>query len=326
MRLLGSVKTRSEQVGAGWSLPFGHDMDSHYHLLPRSGTYRNTNPDFDYLHTTNVLGFVGPMPSEEKRGRRIVFLGDSFTEGVGAASPDSSFPKLVQDLLVRQYPDAAVEGLNFGVGGSDVVFAAKYLQDSIAHLRPDLVVMMFNNSDVHDIIQRGGWERFLADGTTRFNRGPWFLPLFRYSHLFRLVVVNGAGYDAELLMHRAQLRAEMEKGVDIAVATAAEARRMSDGMGADFLFVLMPFCGELTHQRNEVSVQFDAMADALRVKQVPALNLFDTMSVVIDRRNAHQYAWWRHDGHYKHTGYLLMARIIANSAPVQSLFSARTKP
>lgn len=320
VRSLGNVKTFSERAGAGWSHNYSHETDSHYHLHPRSSAYHNSNSEFSYLHTTNALGCVGPMPETEKKGKRIVFFGDSFTEGVGAASPDSSCPKLLEDILSRQYPDEIIEVLNFGVGGNDVVFAAKYLMDSTARFQPDLVIMMFNNTDVFDIIQRGGWERFQKDGTTRCRSGPWFLPLFRYSHLVRLVVVNGLKYDAELLMPRTEVQAEIERAHDIAVTTAMEAKHISNGMEADFLFVLMPFWTELTNQRKEVSKQFTSMTDGLNERHVNTLNLFETMSVIIDHENFEHYSWWKYDGHYKHTGYPLMAEIIANSPQVQQLF------
>lgn len=320
VRSTGSAKTFSEKAGAGWSHNFGYDTDSHYHLHPRSSSYHNSNPEFDYLHTTNALGYVGPLPETEKKGKRIVFIGDSFTEGVGALSPDSSCPKLLQDILRRQYPDVGVEVLNFGVGGNDVVFAAKYLEDSTARFQPDLVIMMYNNSDVFDIIQRGGWERFQEDGTTRFRSGPWFLPLFRYSHLVRLIVVNGLKYDAELLVPRTEVQAEIERVYEIAVATAVKAKYISHGMESDFLLVLMPFWIELTNQRKEVSKQFASMSEGLTEGHVNTLNLFETMSQTIDHDNFEHYSWWRYDGHFKHTGYLLMAEIIANSPHVQQLF------
>lgn len=321
IRALGDMRTFSEIAGNEYSSSFGHDNDHHYRLHRPNYSYRNSTPDFDFEHTTNSLGFVGPMPEKEKRGRRIVFFGDSFAEGVGASSPDSSSPKLLQDILGVRYPKTHTEVLNFGIGGSDVVFATKYMQDSTPRFAPDLVILMYNNSDVFDLIQRGGKERFRPDGTTRFRKGPWFLPLFRYSHLVRLIVVNGLRYDAELLIPNSEVPAQIEWAWGQAVNSGIEAKQICDAMGADFLFVLMPFWTELTNQRNEVSKQFSTMTEALNSEGVPTLNLYDSMSQVINQDNFTYYSWWKHDGHFKHTGYQLMARIMAESESVRSLYT-----
>jgi lysophospholipase L1-like esterase len=321
LRASGVMRTRSEMAGIGWSVEYGCHPDNLYRIYPPNYSFRNSNPDFDFEHTTNALGFVGPMPDKVKQGRRIIFFGDSFAEGVGAASPDSSCPKLLQGILGMRYSDTHTEVLNFGVGGSDVIYATKYLRDSTARFSPDLVILMYNNSDVFDIIQRGGKERFQADGTTRFRSGPWFLPLFRYSHLVRLIVVNGFQYDAELLIPNSEVKAEIEWSWGQAIAGGIEAKQICDEMGADFLFVLMPFWTELTNQRAEVSKQFSYMREALDCAGVPTLNLYDSMSQVINRDNFTYYSWWKHDGHFKRTGYQLMAGIVADSEPVWSIYS-----
>jgi len=314
------MRTFAEIEGKSWNSNYGATVDQYYHLLPRSTFYYNSNPEFSYKHVVNALGFVAPMPGEEKIGKRIVFLGDSFAEGVGAASPDSSCPKLLQDLLNRQFGSESTEVLNFGVGGSDVVFTTKYLEDSTARFSPDLVIMMFNNTDIYDLVQRGGRERFLADGTVAFSSGPWFLALVKYSHLVRLIVVNGFGYDSELWIQKHTLPHAVNWALGESIDNAKLAQEISTRMGANFLFVLMPFGSELASKRQEIPLQFLRMQQQLETEGVHTLNLWDGMAQHINQSNFTAYSWWRYDGHYKHTGYQLMAEILASDQNVTQLF------
>jgi lysophospholipase L1-like esterase len=313
LRVSGVTKTWSERWVHGWTNQYGVQLPHHYHLFAPDISFRNANPEFDYLHTTNKLGYVGPLPDADKIGERIVFIGDSFTEGVGASSPDSSCPKLFQNILRRNYPQEAFEVLNFGVGGNDVVYATKYLMDSTARFNPDLVIMMFNSTDISDIAQRGGWDRFMMDGTTRFQRGPWFLPLFRHLHLFRLLIINGLKYDSELLIPKERVEQTIRNALEESVSTAIKADSLVRGFGAEFLFVLMPTGHELATHRERTSIQFMGVQQTLENHNINVLNLWEVMAKNVNSDNVERYSW-THDGHYKHTGYLMIAEIIASSS------------
>ena len=160
LRGFGNLRTMSEVAGLGYGSRYDIEWDSYYRMHPPLTTYHNLTGDFDYIHRTNKLGFVGPVTEERKSGFRIAVLGDSFTEGVGAMSPDSSYPALLDGLLQSRYPHLRPEVFNFGIGGSDVVFETRYLLDSISQFLPDLVIMTYNCSDITDIALLGGEERF----------------------------------------------------------------------------------------------------------------------------------------------------------------------
>jgi hypothetical protein len=136
LRLLGTQRTFVEEKGNGYQSSFGITADSHYCIYEPYLNHRHTNQDFSYAISANKHGFVGATTTEKKTRFRIAVLGDSFTEGVGALSPDSSYPALLENLLAAQYPNLNAEVLNFGVGGSDVVFETRYLIDSMAQFAP----------------------------------------------------------------------------------------------------------------------------------------------------------------------------------------------
>ncbi|HKQ32281.1 MAG TPA: SGNH/GDSL hydrolase family protein, partial [Thermodesulfobacteriota bacterium] len=96
---------------------------------------------------TNNMGFRGRDIAEKKPGTyRIVMLGDSFTmgEGVGDAS---TFPLLVEEYLNatggRKY-----EVINLGVESYAPILEYSLLKRVIRDLRPDMVVLNFDMSDM----------------------------------------------------------------------------------------------------------------------------------------------------------------------------------
>jgi lysophospholipase L1-like esterase len=76
---------------------------------------------------------------------RIVALGSSSTEGVGASAPDRTYPAVLQALLARDLPEQ-VAVLNHGIGGEDVDDMMRRLPGVIAE-RPDLVIWQTGSND-----------------------------------------------------------------------------------------------------------------------------------------------------------------------------------
>ena len=69
-----------------------------------------------------------------------------------------------------------------GVSGSDPWYAYTQLRYQLLPLHPTHVIMAVNGTDITDIIFRGGMERFHADGTTHYRKGPvveFFFPLLK---------------------------------------------------------------------------------------------------------------------------------------------------
>lgn len=136
----------------------------------------------------------------------------------------------------------------------------------------------------------------------------------------RLIVVNGFGYDSELWMSKDNVAKEREWALNEAIAHAIRAKKASNQMGAEFLFVLMPFGTELAYQRQEVQDQFQGMMSKLKNHGVRSLNLRDGMAPHINQENFKEFSWWKYEGHYKHTGYLLMAQLIVSTSEVKALY------
>ena len=101
---------------------------------------------------TNRWGHTGG-PVDLERGterRRVLFLGDSFTEGF-AVDADEVFTHLLQERI------PGLEAINTGVACYGTVQQFIYLRDQGLRFRPDHVVLMFFENDLDD------------------NTRPWFL-------------------------------------------------------------------------------------------------------------------------------------------------------
>ena len=77
----------------------------------------------------------------------IVFLGDSFTQGVLLPIPQAGFPFLVERLLREAYPEETVRVANFGWASSSPVVQARQLAKLGPTYKPDLVVQVFDMTD-----------------------------------------------------------------------------------------------------------------------------------------------------------------------------------
>lgn len=116
---------------------------------------------------------------------RIVALGSSSTAGAGASAPDRTYPHRLQAELRRHWPAVAVQVLNQGIGGEDVVEMLARLERDVLLLRPALVVWQLG---VNAALRRQDIAEFrlrLDEGLARMRaagaevvlmdsqRGPW---------------------------------------------------------------------------------------------------------------------------------------------------------
>jgi acyl-CoA thioesterase I len=99
-----------------------------------------------------VPAHMPPLPrfsrAVREEGRvRIVAIGSSSTEGVGASGPAENYPSQLRDLLEEALPVEAVEVVNLGVGGETAAETALRLRDDIPRLDPDLVLWQVGAND-----------------------------------------------------------------------------------------------------------------------------------------------------------------------------------
>jgi hypothetical protein len=104
---------------------------------------------------TNALGLRDREYGPEKPAgvMRILMLGDSFTEG-GGLRLEQSVPKVVEARLAERGCARPVEVVNAGVASYSPILEYVYLREHGLALAPDLVVLNFDMTDVHDDMVR----------------------------------------------------------------------------------------------------------------------------------------------------------------------------
>jgi hypothetical protein len=136
----------------------------HHRFIPSArGWHKST--EFNASYAINSLGLRDrEMPREKPPGfRRILMLGDSFTEGNGVEA-EEAFPARLQALIGREQLSASWQVVNAGVGSYSPLLEYLYLVNGGLSLQPDLVVLSLDLSDVHDDIAYTRLARFDDQG------------------------------------------------------------------------------------------------------------------------------------------------------------------
>lgn len=111
------------------------------------------NPGWRHGDTVfNSQGFNMPERDVAKAPglRRVCFVGDSVTQGVGTERTADAYPNVVHDLLAQRCPEQALETWNCGVGGYNAEQVRLFMEYELPRLQPDLVVYGFNFNDYWD--------------------------------------------------------------------------------------------------------------------------------------------------------------------------------
>jgi lysophospholipase L1-like esterase len=92
---------------------------------------------------------------------RIVAIGSSSTEGVGASAPTRSYPAQLRALLNLALPATEFEVINLGVGGETAELTVQRLRREIPQQKPDLVIWQVGTNDGLRDVPLGEYEQTL---------------------------------------------------------------------------------------------------------------------------------------------------------------------
>jgi lysophospholipase L1-like esterase len=104
-------------------------------------------PDgYKFDHTLNLYGFRGPtFPVTPPTDRpRVIFVGDSFVEGMGASDSDTVSAHFAR----RLGPGQPVEAINLGVSGTGFVEYTRLVRDGVSLLRPAVAYVVVYANDL----------------------------------------------------------------------------------------------------------------------------------------------------------------------------------
>jgi lysophospholipase L1-like esterase len=104
---------------------------------------------YERLWERNLFGFRSRHETiaRPEGGWRVLALGDSFTWGQGVADSDSTWPVMLERILVERGPGVGVEVVNMGRRGFTTANEAELLRRLGWQFNPDLVVIQFLPND-----------------------------------------------------------------------------------------------------------------------------------------------------------------------------------
>ena len=305
LRLFGINQTNEEEHLNFYSYKYKTNRPTWFHTWQANTSIEYGNGEFLYHNTFNELGhreLSFKNFEQDSTSIKIVCLGDSFTEGDGAPY-DSSWVRFFEKNLALEL-DTPVFAYNAGVCGSDVLFNGVMFKEKLLAAQPNIVFECVNNSDITDIYYRGGSERFLADGSLGApNEKKWEV-FYKYSYLFRALLVTFTQYNNNLINH-ATIDKEENEALHLLIKQLEETAQLCKENNIDYHVIMMPVPNEIMDKSAYI---FDSLAFLLPEK-VAFINLFPSTYASFDTLDIYQYSWPK-NGHYNSMGYEVMSSCI----------------
>jgi hypothetical protein len=312
---LGRYATYMEKTGlenGQYVSPYDATLPTWFHTRPAGRELTVVASEFWHSRKINSLGLAErEVELDKPPGEyRIIAIGDSYTEGVGTTY-DTSWVRIAERNLQVSSPDKDIIAINAGIAGSDPLFEYMLLKGKLLSLDPDLVIFAMNDSDVFDVMKRGGMERFRADGSTQSSASPpsweW---LYAISFITRHIVHGPLQYNWQFC--RPDNCEEMNQGaVNLIMQAVDSVSDLSRVHGFDVVFVTHPV-------RWEVLQEY--WGDAMKILVEPLSKRTDLMHLdllenwastgAMTPENAKDH-YWEVDGHHNELGYRVMGESIA---------------
>ena len=302
IRASGIYKTYAERSGGGYSSPYACINKSWYHVLSPHQPFNQYKKEFPTSWTANNEGLKDKDFTVAKRDKRIMILGDSYTEGVGAFN-DSSFPRQLSRILADSFHHPT-EVWNCGLSGSDPIYEFRLFNDKLLKYDPDMVMLVINFTDIDDAMARGGFDRFMSDGSVHYKNGPWFEPLYEHSHIIRALVHFVFRYNRLFIRPKDALVRKQEAISNLETAIDSFSK-VCGHKNIKLLFVFHPNEPDI---KNKDKYEVTPLISYCQKKELPYIDIRQELyQMGIDSANA-QNLFWPIDGHCNNKGYQYFAK------------------
>ncbi|MBS1686358.1 MAG: hypothetical protein JSS76_16575 [Bacteroidetes bacterium] len=303
LMLAGIGATYSERLGHGYSSIHSASGESYYRTRAPGSVVWFDGPEFRHARHVNSMGYsdrewqLAKQPYE----KRILCLGDSWTEGVGAPQ-DSTYVSQLGSMLAET--DSHTYIMNAGIAADDPFVNYVNYRDRLIAYHPDVIIQTLSGNDMTtDIISKGGMERFGTNGQLHPSAGPVWEPLYAVSLVARLVF-HAAGYNA--LLQKAPSPEKIGELNDKIVNLFREYAALAARQGTLLIVVI-----------QATDHDYDFAPVIARLQQIRGLRICDLQqsynAELTTSGNKSEKYYWPVDGHHTPLGYQLMARSIYNA-------------
>ena len=310
LRLLGLGQTYSEQRFGVFVDPIERVQKTWYmRWLPHEKKVLESGNEFSFPRVANAEGFSDKEWTTQKDSNeiRIITLGDSFTEGDGAPA-DSCYPRQLEAMLQKEFPDVKINVLQAGRIGSDPWFEYKILHDLLLKYKPDIVVYTNGSNDLlFDHLYYGGMERFAPDSTVKNKLTKhWWMGLYEMSYVFR-TLISATWYDNTLMSF-----GERQKNKVTAIADSKLLSKAYSQLAVENNFKCIQMVRADRDEIKSGKYEFDYSELISGTDSLPNYSSFNLLqfykdSIQMSRKNVQRY-FWHVDGHHNATGYKAMAK------------------
>jgi hypothetical protein len=304
LRFFGVASTYSERTYGKFATYYDYISSKPYHTWNPNTVIEYNQTEFNYSYQSNSHGFReiefpdAPIDSIEV----IYVLGDSYVEGDGAPYDSTLTRFLEQKFHNNGFNNVKV--FNVGVNGSDPIYQYWFFKNELVHTKPEIVLMITNQTDLLDVQLRGGFERFQPDGGVKFNPAPSGFIFYKYSRIFRIVSLF-FGYREGMIKLQKWEDSQYEK--DALVKTFLLTDSLCIHIDSHFVLISHSLPGNVEKQK----VYTEGILECVQKKSenIKAFNLTDSYNRKTENYDYNQYAW-PINGHFNSYGYQLMAEAV----------------
>ena len=234
-------------------------------------TYNDTNPVYIIKHTRlpytmlkdsksksiigneiiiNSHGFRDYEYSKKKNKNtyRILVLGDSTTFGYGVKI-EESYPKVLEDLLNKNFKNKKIEVLNFGVSGFNLIDYYNVFKEYGAEFLPDCIIIGLMQNDFtltseKYVIENGIGKR-PGSFWVRYNIPSFVLKLLRNSGLYLTIGNALKNIDATKINNLPKVNPKIIKSQDLKVVKGisgylAKFNKISNDLDIPIYYLYLP--------------------------------------------------------------------------------------
>lgn len=301
LRVSGLLSTINEKTLGEYRSPYNQHFPSWFFIHAGNTSFKNTHPEFSYLHKVDSNGLIRTNTgSRSDDTLRVLVMGDSFTFGFGAPM-DSSWPVLLTTIFKSRCA-GAVEVINASMPGSDVLFEFMLYKEKLSKtIKPDIVLIMINSTDIQEVAVRGGMERFKQDGTTVTKKAPWFEPFYHYSYVARYLL-KMFGIDNEFLFRSKKEDGIFDKAAEKIKNCITEFEKEATNNNTTFIVLPCPMPYEFSKKTKQLEIYSNKLRENKNVYFA-----LDTMLRDYYKEHDIHKDYWPIDGHLNSNGYRVLA-------------------
>jgi lysophospholipase L1-like esterase len=302
LRLLGINLTHNELSGGNYYSGRTVEIDGWYKTYkPNTLTKIDRSPEFIHEAVAYHNGLTDTFTANTNT-IKVMALGDSFTEGVGALNKAYSWPKILEKQL-KASCNSNIEILNGGVAGSDPVFAYKLFQDRLLPLNPQIVLVCINESDIRDVALKGGMERFHASGRCIYTQRPFAEYVYAVNYFSRLF------FNAFFNLNNYFLRPrDYQNATETINQVLLQMKLQENQFHYKTILIMLPTYYEL----KEGNTYLEQIAQYCNKNDITTFSITnDIVHYTAENKINPSDIYWPIDAHFNQTGYTIVGNILS---------------